>query len=270
MRKMPKDYEIREIAPKIFVINEYNLTTMTVVLGSERALVIDVGDGVGDYKKVVESLVEGKPYDVYLTHGHVDHSGGRGQFEKIFMSQKDVAYLQESGTLLRFLYLFGMKFIIPTIPYRKARIKKGKEPVVNYVMEGDEIDLGDRHVEVLAYPGHTPGSLAYFVREEKVIIGGDAFNPGLFLFLRWARSVEEWIDSAKKYNERFLGTGVKFVPSHGFGVLADKDRADLLVCAENILKKHKKNTRFPIFAKEKKNGTFIIYRYNNVYKKVKK
>ena len=65
-----KDYDVQEVAPKIYKINEYNLSTMFVIVGSERALCIDCGTGVGDYKAVIERLVEGKPYDMVLSHGH--------------------------------------------------------------------------------------------------------------------------------------------------------------------------------------------------------
>lgn len=54
-----KDYDVQEVAPKIYKINEYNLSTMFVIVGSERALCIDCGTGVGDYKAVIERLVEG-------------------------------------------------------------------------------------------------------------------------------------------------------------------------------------------------------------------
>lgn len=36
-----KDYDVQEVAPKIYKINEYNLSTMFVIVGSERALCID-------------------------------------------------------------------------------------------------------------------------------------------------------------------------------------------------------------------------------------
>ena len=84
-----KDYDVQEVAPKIYKINEYNLSTMFVIVGSERALCIDCGTGVGDYKAVIERLVEGKPYDMVLSHGHVDHAGGREQFDKIYVSSRD-------------------------------------------------------------------------------------------------------------------------------------------------------------------------------------
>ena len=46
-----------------------------LVEGDERAVLLDTGCGLGDLKAYVESLTD-KPYEVVLTHGHVDHAGG--------------------------------------------------------------------------------------------------------------------------------------------------------------------------------------------------
>ncbi len=90
------DYDVQEIAPKIYKINEYNLSTMFVIVGNERALAIDCGVGVGDYKTVVEKLAEHRPYDLVLSHGHVDHAGGREQFDKIFIGKRDVEIVKDA------------------------------------------------------------------------------------------------------------------------------------------------------------------------------
>lgn len=47
--------------------------------------------------------------------------------------------------------------------------------------EGDVIDLGDRHFEVLHLPGHTPGSLGLWERESATLFSGDAIYDGPLL-----------------------------------------------------------------------------------------
>lgn len=41
------------------------------------------------------------------------------------------------------------------------------------MFEGDIIDLGERKLEVIHVPGHTPGSITLLDREKRCLIGGD-------------------------------------------------------------------------------------------------
>ena len=51
-----------------------------LLLGRERALLLDTGLGVGGLRREVEALTD-RPITVALTHVHWDHIGGCGQFE---------------------------------------------------------------------------------------------------------------------------------------------------------------------------------------------
>ena len=48
----------------------------------------------------------------------------------------------------------------------------GAEPT-SYVVDGDVIDLGDRRLEVLHVPGHTPGSIALWEAATGLLFSGD-------------------------------------------------------------------------------------------------
>ena len=51
-----------------------------LLLGRDRALLLDTGLGVGGLRREVEALTD-RPITVALTHVHWDHIGGCGQFE---------------------------------------------------------------------------------------------------------------------------------------------------------------------------------------------
>ena len=69
-------------------VDESGLNAMYVVKGSKMSAVIDAGTGIGDFKGLVESLVD-NPYVVLITHGHVDHAGGCGQFYRgLYLNEK--------------------------------------------------------------------------------------------------------------------------------------------------------------------------------------
>ena len=73
-RRLPF-YECRQ---GIFEIDEFDCGSIFVVVGDERALVLDTGTGIGDLRWVIENRITDKPYDVVITHNHGDHIGGAG------------------------------------------------------------------------------------------------------------------------------------------------------------------------------------------------
>ena len=93
---------------------------MHLIVGQERALLIDTAFGIGDLRGLVETLTD-KPVDVVNTHFHGDHSAGNGQFETIFIHKYDIPYLEMSErqrtdyclhrehTVRRTLFLCGLR-----------------------------------------------------------------------------------------------------------------------------------------------------------------
>jgi len=57
---------------------------MYLLEGNDRALLIDTGWGAGNLREYVEKLTA-KPIFVINTHGHLDHSGGNGEWEEVMM-----------------------------------------------------------------------------------------------------------------------------------------------------------------------------------------
>ena len=53
-----------------------------LVQGTHEAVLLDTGFGIGDLKGFVEQKVA-TPYQVWLSHGHLDHAGGSAQFETV-------------------------------------------------------------------------------------------------------------------------------------------------------------------------------------------
>ena len=88
-KKMNHIYQIEEVKDGIWHIDEGGLASAYIIKGSERGLVIDTGTGVGSLKELVEQYLS-VPYDVVLTHGHVDHVGGISQFGQVYVNDRDI------------------------------------------------------------------------------------------------------------------------------------------------------------------------------------
>ena len=177
-RTMPW-FECRE---GIFEIDEFDCTEIFVVVGDERALVIDTGTGIGDLKGLIETKITNKPYTVAASHNHGDHIGGAGWFSHIYIHPKDMDW-NTSG-------------VAPTLKFRKdyARMITRREnkhyaydpeedirewpqmPEFLPMEDGHRFDLGGRTVTAYHCPGHTAGEMVFLDDKTGTLLCGDAFN----------------------------------------------------------------------------------------------
>lgn len=142
---------------------------------------------------------------ILLTHYHMDHMGGASQLHQVSQSgvsahAKDAPYVdgsqkQPMGAIMRLL--FSPKPV----------------PVANTLQEAQVVGT----LRVLHVPGHTPGSVAFYDPEKKVLFAGDALrvekNGTLGLPApRFAFSLEQAVASLT----RFQGLDVRLMlPGHG-------------------------------------------------------
>ncbi len=141
-------------------------TWMHLIIGSERALLIDTGMGAGDLKGAVEALTD-KPVDVVNTHFHGDHTGGNGQFARVFCPEYDLPYLksQMSHPEMRMRPLCDEKDLVPI----------SDQTEVMPFSDGYRFKLGDgEELEVIHTPGHTPGGCMLLDHKSGILYSGDA------------------------------------------------------------------------------------------------
>ncbi len=150
-------YEYTKIRENIWQIEEANSVCCTLVMGSEMAVLIDTGYGVRNLRTFVEDNIT-TPYIVINSHGHPDHIGGNHWFDTIY------ALKQEWEVIKHF----------------EENEPKGYE--LKEIQIGQCISLGNLNIEVVSLVGHTKGSIGFIVKEEKILIAGDALNEGLWLF----------------------------------------------------------------------------------------
>ncbi|MDO5110342.1 MAG: MBL fold metallo-hydrolase, partial [Erysipelotrichaceae bacterium] len=167
-----------EIAKNTYCINEFGMDAMYLVIGKERALLIDTGTGTFDLKGLVKQLTD-KPYDVILTHGHVDHAGGMDQFEKVMIHKNDIGMAKSLSHKERLGYAVTLHSMDRDEAYEfsPSQVREWKSvPEFVTVDEGDVIELGDRKLEIFFTPGHTPGSICLLDRKNRIHFSGDACN----------------------------------------------------------------------------------------------
>ena len=69
------------------------------------------------------------------------------------------------------------------------------------IKEGDVIDLGDRPLEIIDIPGHTPGSIAILDRKNRILVSGDTVQSGNVFMFGQRRDLTRYIESLKHLQE---------------------------------------------------------------------
>lgn len=178
MMKMP---QVAEIGNKTYVINEYGLNAMFLLVGDEKALLIDTGTGVFDLPLLIKTLTD-KPVQVVLTHGHPDHAGAIGWFDEVYAHPDDFEMALTLTYEGRRGYAESLLKMNPAAPVTADdTVRFEKLPKMLPMFDGETIDLGGRKVMVFETPGHTPGGLSFLDVRERIMITGDACNGNTLL-----------------------------------------------------------------------------------------
>lgn len=233
-------YQLEKIHSRITRIWDVSRTAIYLIEGSESALLVDTGVGVGSLKAVVEGITS-KPVTVLLTHGHVDHACGAGEFDTVYMHTADTAlYGDHSRLPVRMGYVGGSATSgadgALTAKVQESDYLPVKEAAAFLPLEDGKIfSLGDISVQVLAAPGHTPGSVVMLIPEERILILGDACNAFTFLFDTTCPSVAQYRSMLLQLQERTAGKYDRCLFSHGMGEGRVDMIANVIAVCDDIL-----------------------------------
>jgi hydroxyacylglutathione hydrolase len=124
-----------------------------LLLGTERALLLDTGTGDAKLRPIVDELLTGQELIVAHTHSHGDHVGGDAEFENVVgRTAEDVAAY------------FG---------------------IADWPNDVAELDLGDRVLDIVAIPGHHASHIAVYDRATRLLFSGDSLYPGRLYVFDW-------------------------------------------------------------------------------------
>lgn len=103
-------------------------------------------------------------------------------------------------------------------PYLEVKMEDMAKPKTEGYLplnDGDIFDLGDLHVEVFDFKGHTEGSVGILIKEDETAILGDALNSMTFLQFMDKLTLNDYVNNVKEVIRKY-GSEIKHVLfSHG-------------------------------------------------------
>ena len=168
------------------------------VRGRDRDLMIDTGMGVASLRDAARDIL-GHNVTAVATHTHADHIGGHHEFDHTLVHAAEAENLRVPAdrstlrlsqmpshyveSLTRAGYVVDRDLItaLPHAGYDMDDYAIHDSVVSEVVVEGDIVDLGDRHFEVMHLPGHSPGSIGLWEKSTGTLFSGDAIYDGPLL-----------------------------------------------------------------------------------------
>ncbi len=155
-----------------------------LVAGRDATLLVDAGTGIAALAPVVARLTD-RPVICLLTHAHYDHMGGAHAFADRRAHAAEAATMAAPSpqSTLWGGWLDAAAFTGPPpegFDMEHYAVRPAHPTAL--LADGDVIDLGDRSLEVLHVPGHSPGLLAAFEAATGLLFSSDALYDGRMFF----------------------------------------------------------------------------------------
>ena len=158
---------------KIFTFNQFFENTFIISDSTNECIIIDPGCYDKNEKQILQDYILSNnlvPTRLINTHCHIDHILGNNFVSKTWdleleIHHKDINLLKNSKDIAN---LYGF------VNYENS-------PIANkFLVEGDILEFGKSKLEVLFTPGHAPGHISLYSKNENFIISGDVlFNNSI-------------------------------------------------------------------------------------------
>jgi len=155
---------------KSFEFNPVQENTYVLFTEKDACCIIDPGCYFPNERTVLEEFVEQQglsPVLLLNTHCHLDHVfGNKFVYDTwhlpLHLHEKEQPVLARAPDA-------GRAWGMPFENYRGQLV---------YIAPGQKITIGDDQLDILFLPGHSPGSLGFYSKEQGFLIGGDVLFRG--------------------------------------------------------------------------------------------
>ncbi len=199
-------YEKIRLSDEFWAIQD-NTVRMYLLDGGSRALLIDTGYGSGDLAGFIKKMLN-KEVSVVNTHFHADHTSANGQFHSFYISEADLPEIRPACS---------------------------DTAEINIVRDGDQIIAGDITLEVIAIPGHTPGSIALLDRTKRRLFSADSVAKNFPVYMQYpGQNICNYRESLHKLYSLKENYDTIW-PCHGELYITIRDLENTIECCEGII-----------------------------------
>ena len=176
-------FEVYQVQPSVYAIYEphqFEEVISYLIVGTRRALLFDTGLGVASIREVVTRLTR-LPITVLNSHTHFDHTNGNAEFSDVW--NENTPFTRANAQTHSSIYggdALEPERICGMLPagVRAADYSRRPWRVTHWIHDREKIDLGDRRLQILFTPGHTPDSIVLLDRQHGLLFVGDTYYAG--------------------------------------------------------------------------------------------
>ncbi|MDO9187028.1 MAG: MBL fold metallo-hydrolase [Bacteroidia bacterium] len=158
------------ISIKSFVFGPFQENTYILYDETKECIIIDPGCYDNRERAELASFIDDnklKPVKLINTHCHLDHVFGNGFVADTYTLKLEIN--KQDQPVLDSYLMSAKMYGLNAAP--------SPQPSV-FLNEGDIISFGNSTLEILFTPGHSPGSITFYNREQEVMIAGDVLFYG--------------------------------------------------------------------------------------------
>lgn len=269
-------YKVRDNLYAIFSENADGHTDVWsyLIVGPEKAMLVDNGFGIGNWKALCERLSEGREVICANTHASYDHSYGNAWFDRAYMHKYGVEPCRAQMTAHIWDYLFDENGRNIWLEFDRADL-----PTENYTYE--IIGLEDHHifdlgggyeVELIWMPGHMAGHCFYLDRHNRILFTGDGLEVGTSNIAAVTKGIDvhgpEFCNVQAMHRQfgemmQMHGGDIDYIfPGHGIIDIEASVLKDVMKALDKIMEDPEHPTRR--VEKVKKNGRLDVRYYMQV------
>jgi hydroxyacylglutathione hydrolase len=173
------------------LVSPINESNAYLLINGDETAVIDAANAYEDIRNILDEMGVGLKY-LFITHGHRSHVQSMSMLKKNFggtlcVHKLDFDLLKESDDTLE-----------PDLP----------------VIDNASLRLRDTVIKVLHTPGHTRGSVCFYVKKARALFSGDTLLKGEFGKIWGPHSMGLMLRSLKRLNS-VIPPKTTVYPGHG-------------------------------------------------------
>ncbi len=155
---------------KAFTFSPISENTYVLYNDEGKAIIIDPGCYFPAEQETLKNFLTDTgltPVQLLNTHCHLDHVFGNKWVHETYGLELHLHPNEEA--MLALAPVSGERWGLPFQNYAGP---------LHFLNDGDTVKLGDTEIQVILAPGHSPGSICFYLAEQGDLIGGDVLFRG--------------------------------------------------------------------------------------------